>query len=213
MRTKAGSGRPSSASSVQLASSARRLTDQEGQRLRQIVRRGSHESVRVRRAVIIMASASGTLVPSVALPRIEGMLTVGPQGISAPLLPVHQIDATYRVTGMAVAAVAALQAAAPVLGDLWDALDAVIDKGIGFRSRGVACGHAFFEMPDGRLFELVNRGFLDWRPASGDLLELLAQWVVRPVASDKYPTPGNLPPDKASGPVSARLLQRDASTA
>ena len=36
---------------------ARRLTDQEGQRLRQIVRRGKHESVRVRRAVIIMASA------------------------------------------------------------------------------------------------------------------------------------------------------------
>ena len=42
---------------------ARRLTDQEGQRLQQIVRRGKHESVRVRRAMIIMASASGTLVP------------------------------------------------------------------------------------------------------------------------------------------------------
>ena len=38
---------------------ARRLTDQEGQRLLQIVRRGKHEWVRVRRAVIIMASASG----------------------------------------------------------------------------------------------------------------------------------------------------------
>jgi transposase len=45
---------------------ARRLTDQEGQRLQQIVRRGKHESVRVRRAVIIMASASGTLVPAIA---------------------------------------------------------------------------------------------------------------------------------------------------
>ena len=42
---------------------ARRLTDQEGQRLQQIVRRGKHGSVRVRRAMIIMASASGTLVP------------------------------------------------------------------------------------------------------------------------------------------------------
>ncbi len=40
---------------------ARRLTDQEGQRLQQIVRRGKHGSVRVRRAMIIMASASGTL--------------------------------------------------------------------------------------------------------------------------------------------------------
>ena len=41
---------------------ARRLTDQ-GRRLLQIVRRGKHGSVRVRRAMIIMASASGTLVP------------------------------------------------------------------------------------------------------------------------------------------------------
>jgi transposase len=45
---------------------ARRLSDQEGQRLQQIVRRGKHGSVRVRRAVIIMASASGTLVPAIA---------------------------------------------------------------------------------------------------------------------------------------------------
>src|SRR5438034_8997034 len=45
---------------------ARRLTDQEGRRLQQIVRRGKHESVRVRRALIIMASASGTPVPAIA---------------------------------------------------------------------------------------------------------------------------------------------------
>ena len=45
---------------------ARRLTDEEGQRLLQIVRRGKHGSVRVRRAMIIMASASGTLVPAIA---------------------------------------------------------------------------------------------------------------------------------------------------
>src|SRR5579859_470680 len=45
---------------------ARRLTDQEGQRLQQIVRRGKHGSVRVRRAVIIMASASGTPVTAIA---------------------------------------------------------------------------------------------------------------------------------------------------
>jgi hypothetical protein len=37
---------------------ARRLSDEEGRRLQQIVRRGRHESVRVRRALIIMASAS-----------------------------------------------------------------------------------------------------------------------------------------------------------
>jgi transposase len=40
-----------------------RLT--EGRRLQQIVRRGKHGSVRVRRAMIIMASASGTLVPAI----------------------------------------------------------------------------------------------------------------------------------------------------
>ena len=45
---------------------ARRLSDEEGQRLLQIVRRGKHGSVRVRRAMIIMASASGTLVPAIA---------------------------------------------------------------------------------------------------------------------------------------------------
>jgi transposase len=45
---------------------ARRLTDEEGRRLLQIVRRGKHGSVRMRRAMIIMASASGTLVPAIA---------------------------------------------------------------------------------------------------------------------------------------------------
>jgi transposase len=45
---------------------ARRLTGEEGQRLLQIVRGGKHGSVRVRRAMIIVASASGTLVPAIA---------------------------------------------------------------------------------------------------------------------------------------------------
>jgi transposase len=45
---------------------ARRLSDEEGQRLQRIVRRGKHDSIRVRRALIIMASASGTTVPAIA---------------------------------------------------------------------------------------------------------------------------------------------------
>jgi transposase len=45
---------------------ARRLTDHEGQRLQQIVRRGRHGSIRVRRAMIIMASVSGTPVTAIA---------------------------------------------------------------------------------------------------------------------------------------------------
>src|ERR1051325_1760073 len=45
---------------------ARRLSEDEGRRLQQIVRRGKHGSIRVRRALIIMASASGTPVPAIA---------------------------------------------------------------------------------------------------------------------------------------------------
>ena|SRR5205823_9216814 len=45
---------------------ARRLTDEEGRRLQQIVRRGKHGTIRVRRALIVMASASGTPVPAIA---------------------------------------------------------------------------------------------------------------------------------------------------
>jgi transposase len=45
---------------------ARRLTDQEGQRLQQIVRRGSTNSVRYRRAMMILASSSGNRVPVIA---------------------------------------------------------------------------------------------------------------------------------------------------
>ena len=44
---------------------ARRLSDGE-RRLQQIVRRGKHGPVLVRRAVIIMASSSGTPVPAIA---------------------------------------------------------------------------------------------------------------------------------------------------
>jgi transposase len=45
---------------------ARRLTEEEGRRLVRIVRRGRHESIRVRRATIILASSSGTAVPAIA---------------------------------------------------------------------------------------------------------------------------------------------------
>ena len=44
----------------------RRLTDQEGQRLQQIVRRGSTSSVRYRRAMMLLASAGGNPVPVIA---------------------------------------------------------------------------------------------------------------------------------------------------
>ncbi|MET7770932.1 IS630 family transposase [Nocardia sp. NPDC005366] len=42
------------------------MTDAEGQRLQQIVRRGKGSAIRVRRAMIIMASSSGTSVAAIA---------------------------------------------------------------------------------------------------------------------------------------------------
>jgi transposase len=44
----------------------RRLTDQEGRRLQQIVRRGSTSSVRYRHAMMLLASAGGNRVPVIA---------------------------------------------------------------------------------------------------------------------------------------------------
>lgn len=44
----------------------RRLTDQEGQRLQQIVRRGSTSSVRYRRSMMLLASSGGNRVPVIA---------------------------------------------------------------------------------------------------------------------------------------------------
>src|SRR5690349_11227456 len=45
---------------------ARRLSDDEGRRLQQIVRRGTGSPIRLRRAIVIMASASGNTVPAIA---------------------------------------------------------------------------------------------------------------------------------------------------
>ncbi|MFI6849527.1 helix-turn-helix domain-containing protein [Kitasatospora sp. NPDC050467] len=45
---------------------ARRLTDQEGQQLQRIVRRGSTNTVRYRRAMMLLASAGGNRVPVIA---------------------------------------------------------------------------------------------------------------------------------------------------
>ncbi|TMR10305.1 IS630 family transposase [Nonomuraea turkmeniaca] len=44
----------------------RRLTDQEGQKLQRIVRRGTMSTVRYRRAMILLASAGGNTVPVIA---------------------------------------------------------------------------------------------------------------------------------------------------
>jgi transposase len=45
---------------------ARRLDEDEGRYLLRLVRRGVHDSIRYRRAMIIMASSSGNAVPAIA---------------------------------------------------------------------------------------------------------------------------------------------------
>jgi hypothetical protein len=129
------------------------------------------------------------------------------------LLAVHKLD-TYTVTGSAVtvaqaAALAPGQPSGPVLlGDVWDALEERLDVAGGFRDLGAATGRRYLEAPDGRTFELTNRGFLDWRPASGDLLELLASWGVKPIASGRYPVPPHVAPDKATA-MTLQVRDRD----
>src|SRR3954451_12222784 len=44
----------------------RRLTDHEGRRLQQVVRRGTGSAVRLRRAMVVLASAGGKTVPAIA---------------------------------------------------------------------------------------------------------------------------------------------------
>jgi hypothetical protein len=51
---------------------ARRLSEDKGRRLQQIVRRGKHGSVRVRRVLIVMASASASGTPVPAIARLVG---------------------------------------------------------------------------------------------------------------------------------------------
>nr|WP_318810896.1 hypothetical protein [Streptomyces scabiei] len=64
----------------------RRLTDQEGQKLQQIVRRGSASSVRYRRAMMLLASASGNLLNDMAA-RLRPMRA--PRGTRAPDRSTH----------------------------------------------------------------------------------------------------------------------------
>jgi len=68
------------------------------------------------------------------------------------------------------------------MGDVWDALSAAS----GFCSLGAALGRAILATPDGRVLELANRGAMDSRVASWNLLEQLAAWGVHPVASGRY---------------------------
>src|SRR6185369_7406158 len=44
----------------------RRLSDQEGQQLLRITRRGTGSAVRLRRAMVVLASAGGNTVPAIA---------------------------------------------------------------------------------------------------------------------------------------------------
>jgi hypothetical protein len=165
-------------------------------------------------SVAMLPIGLACLLAGVALPRIEGSFTAGPQGITAQMRPVDAIE-TFTVTGRAVTLMDNLVIEGdkarvivdtspedvagtriPTLGDVWDALDQA-----GIVPTTVGLGHAHLEMPDSRTMSLPNRGFLDWRPASEDLLMILRTWGVQATVSGKYPVPPDLPPDNATEPI------------
>jgi hypothetical protein len=79
------------------------------------------------------------------------------------------------------------QLPAPVaLGDVREAVQARTGVPGGFRILGTGSGGTWFEAPDGRTFVLPSSNYYDYRPASADLLDLLASWQVEPVVSGKY---------------------------
>ena len=92
---------------------ARRLTDEDGWRLQQIVQRGKHGSVRVRRALIIMSSSSGTPVSAIArlvpahedivrdvihLFNAKGLAALGPRWASSRPRLISDDDIDFIVT-------------------------------------------------------------------------------------------------------------------
>jgi hypothetical protein len=79
---------------------------------------------------------------------------------------------------------------APItLGDVWDAIKAKLDAPGGFRAVASGMGRTYLLAPDGRTLSLAKPGDHDWRPVSNDLLGLLAEWGVKPVASGRYRIP------------------------
>ncbi|GAA4264025.1 hypothetical protein GCM10022255_113880 [Dactylosporangium darangshiense] len=70
---------PTGRSSVAAGRDEHRLSDDEGRRLQQIARRGTGSPIRLRRAMVIMASASGNTVPAIARP-VQGDEDADPNG-------------------------------------------------------------------------------------------------------------------------------------
>jgi hypothetical protein len=140
-----------------------------------------------------------SLVSGVVLPRIDGKFTAGPSGLSADMVPVHQLDRSrYVISGPAISGreppppdsdeqQSTAQRELIKLGDVWDALEAA-----GVRPLEAASGSAYFGLPDGRLLRIPNRSFFDSGIASDELLSVLESWGIRPQASGNYPHPPNM---------------------
>ena len=99
---------------------ARRLTTDEGRYLLRLVRRGRHDTVRYRRALIIMASACGTGAPAIARPVAADPDTVrdvihafNAQGM-AGLLPHWGGGRPWRITDEVIEVIEVIVAAATI---------------------------------------------------------------------------------------------------
>lgn len=153
-----------------------------------------------------------SLVAGVVMPRIEGKFTAGPSGLTAEMLPVHELDQPrYVISGPALAVGTAELGNTGIadsdkltepdsqritIGDVWDAFEAR-----GLHPDAAGMGHAYFRLHDERHLDMPNRGFMDWGTASDDLLAVLRTWGVQPVASGKYPVDPTALPEYVKRPA------------
>jgi hypothetical protein len=76
-----------------------------------------------------------------------------------------------------------------MVGDVWDALD-----GAGFQVTKVATGRRLAVGPSERTIFLHGKELVGGRIAAQSLLETLASWGIRPVASGTFSPPPNVGP-------------------
>jgi hypothetical protein len=164
---------------------------------------GASSAASAPKGVTLITLGFAALVAGIILPRIDGKFSAGSSGVTADLIPVHIVDATFTASARAIAdsdeETAEGAGSLPItVGDVWDALESA-----GFRITSAATGKRLLTGPHGRTIVLHVRDLLGFRPASKDLIEQLASWGIQPVASGKYHPPPGTDPSYWMEPYSA----------